>query len=121
MFLNKQLRAAPSSSLHYSDIFISLSFLPFVWENIARMLSNELHEQQSQGVLIFSPFFSLYELKQRSPLFSGPLLGLFNDLKMVLNAGSPKTLPEQPVDRKGPQGCFFLLQQGRKCTMTIES
>lgn len=83
MFLNKQLRAAPSSSLHYSDIFISLSFLPFIWKNVASMLSNKLHAQQLQGVLIPpNPFFSLCKLKQRSPLFSGPLLGLVNDLKM---------------------------------------
>lgn len=32
MDVNKQLGVVPSSSVQYSDIFISLSFLPFVWE-----------------------------------------------------------------------------------------
>ena len=55
MDLNKQLRATPSSSVQYLDIFISLpSLLPFVWESFSWVFSNELHEQQSRGVLVFS-------------------------------------------------------------------
>lgn len=58
MFLNKQLWAVTSSSLHYSCIFISHSFLPLfvvVGGSFIRMFSNEFHERHPQAVLIFFP------------------------------------------------------------------
>ena len=64
MDLNKQLGAAPSSSVQYSDIFISLSFLPFVRESFSWVFSNELHEQRFRGVLIFSLLQPLWSNEQ---------------------------------------------------------
>lgn len=115
MFLNKQLRAAPSPSLHFSDIFISLPFFPFVWKSFSKMFSSELHEQQPQDVQLILPCAASVTWGT-DHLCSEVCCWVDSVHEGCGQCRLPRLSPEQPANKTRLQGWLFL----RKCPIIIK-